>query len=236
MSKGLFIVGTDTDVGKTFVTAGMMRVLLKNEINAISYKPVQSGGVLKDEKLLSTDVEFVKTVADIKENVPMNSYCLKEPVSPHLAAEVDHLQIDIKKILNDYKTLQEKYNYVIVEGAGGVVVPLIRDEYYIYNLIKELNIPVAIVARAGVGTINHTSLTLHFLQSIGIEVKGIIINQYNGSYYEKDNIEVIKKIAGIKNVVTIDKVALIEDEMNIEKVRDYFETNLSLEKVLNFFN
>ena len=236
MVKKLFIVGTDTDVGKTFVTAGIIHVLRENNYNACSFKPVQSGGILKDNKLLSGDVEFVKDVTQIHEdNSMMNSYCFKEAVSPHLAAEKENIKIDKNKILDDYKKLKEKYDFIVVEGAGGIIVPLIRDEYYIYDLIKDLDASVVIVARAGVGTINHTVLTVNFLKSMGIDIKGLIINGYNNKFYEDDNIEVIKKITGVQVISILNKVKTHENEDFILNAKNEFDKSLQIEKILNLF-
>ncbi|AKL94812.1 dethiobiotin synthetase BioD [Clostridium aceticum] len=237
MGKGLFIVGTDTDIGKTFVTAGMTHLLRKNSFKAISFKPVQSGGILKNDKLVATDAAFAKEVAAIEEeDVVMNSYCLKEAVSPHIAAEQEKVKIDINKIIDDYERLKAAYDYVLVEGAGGVVVPLIRDRYYIYDMIRDFNVPVVVVARAGVGTINHTALTVDFLKKLGVEIKGFVINQYHGSYYEKDNIEVIKKITGLNAVAIIHKIDLKEEQEAVINIRKIFEKSLTVEGVLNLFD
>lgn len=236
MAKGLFIIGTDTDVGKTFVTAGITYILRKHNLNACSFKPVQSGGILKENKVFSGDIEFIKNVTEINEtNQMMNSYCLKEAVSPHIAAELENITIDKNKIIKDYKRLQEKYDYVVVEGAGGIIVPIIRDRYYIYDLIKDLNIPVVIVARAGVGTINHTALTINFLKNHGIEVKGVIINEYSNSYYEDDNIKVIKNITGVDVISIINKLNIEEDEDFVLKVRDEYSKSLEINKILSLF-
>lgn len=236
MNKGIFIIGTDTDVGKTFVTAGINYILRKNDFNAISFKPVQSGGILNSNKLIPGDIEFIKEVSGLNEDYEiMNSYCFKEAVSPHIAAEIENVYIDKNKIINDYKKLYETYDYCIVEGAGGSIVPLIRDKYYIYDLVKDLNIPVLIVARAGVGTINHTSLTVDFLKSLGIEIKGIIINGYTGSYYEDDNIKVLKSITDLYIISVINKLELSEKEDFILKAREEFEKSLDIEKILNLF-
>lgn len=236
MNKGVFIVGTDTDVGKTFVTGGINYVLRNKGINAISYKPVQSGGILKGNKLIAGDVEFIKEVSKLEEDYEtMNSYCFKEAVSPHIAAEMENINIDKNKIINDFKKLQETYDFCIVEGAGGSIVPLIRNEYYIYDLIKDLNLPVIIVARAGVGTINHTVLTVNFLKSLGIEIKGIIINGYTGSYYEDDNIKILKDITGLEIISVLNKLDIDENEDFITKAREEFNGSLDVKKLLNLF-
>ncbi|MBC2580966.1 dethiobiotin synthase [Clostridium sp. DJ247] len=236
MSNGLFVIGTDTDVGKTFVTAGITYVLRKNNYNACSFKPVQSGGILRDEKLLPGDVEFVKNVTQINENYGvMNSYCFKAAVSPHLAAEMENISISKNKILEDYKKLKEKYDYVVVEGAGGTIVPLIRNKYYIYDLIKDLDIPVVIVAGSGIGTINHTALTVNFIKSKGIEIKGLIINGHNNSFYEDDNIEVIRNITGLEIVSVINKVNTSLNGDLILNVKNEYEKSLKIEKILDLF-
>lgn len=236
MGKNLFIIGTDTDIGKTFVTAGIVHVLIKNNYNACSFKPVQSGGILKNKELIAGDAEFVKEVTQIHEtNSAMNSYCLKEAVSPHLAAEMENIKINRDKILNDYRKLKEKYDYVVVEGAGGVIVPLIRDEYYIYDLIKDLDASVVIVARAGVGTINHTVLTVEFLRSRGIEIKGLIINGYDNNFYEDDNIEIIKNITGLEVISVLNKINSGEKEDFIANAKSEYEKSLEIEKIISLF-
>ena len=236
MVKKLFVIGTDTDVGKTFVTAGILDILRKNNYNACSFKPVQSGGILKDGELISGDIEFIKDVTQIHEtNLMMNSYCLKEAVSPHLAADMENIKIDKYKILDDYEKLKQKYDYTVIEGAGGIIVPLIRDEYYIYDLIKDLDAPVVIVARAGVGTINHTALTVNFIKSKGIEIKGLIINGYNNSFYENDNIEAIKNITGLEVISVLNKVNTDKNEDFILNAKIEYEKSLEIEKVLRLF-
>ena len=182
MGKGIFIIGTDTDVGKTF-TLGAMTYALKNEgKKVIPYKPVQSGG--------SGDTKYIKEICDLENDFnELNTYTFEEAVSPHLASKMENVEISKDKIINHYKKLVDTYDYVLVEGAGGVVVPLIDNNYFIYDLIKELDLDVVLVARAGVGTINHTVLTNEFLKLHNIKAKGIIINGYNNKFYEDDNIK-----------------------------------------------
>ncbi|MCY6484702.1 dethiobiotin synthase [Clostridium aestuarii] len=236
MAEGIFIVGTDTDVGKTFVTAGITYVLRKNGFNACSFKCVQSGGVYKEDKLISGDVKLVKDITGIKEEYDvMNPYCLKEEVSPHIAAEVEDTAIDKQKILEGYKKLKEKYDFVIAEGSGGVVVPIIRDKYYIYDLIKDLNLPVVIVTRAGVGTINHTVLTVEFLKSKNIKIKGIIVNGYKGNFYEDDNIKVIKSITGLEVISVLNRVEEKDYDNFIEKARNEYYRSMNINEILKMF-
>lgn len=236
MSKGIFVIGTDTDVGKTFVTAGITYVLRKNGFNACSYKAVQSGGVYEGTNLVSEDAQFVKNITSINEAYEvMNSYCFKTAVSPHIAGEIENIKIDKKIILEGYKKLEEKYDFIIAEGSGGAVVPLIRNDYYMYDLIKDLHISVVIVARAGVGTINHTVLTVEFLRNKGIDIKGIIINGYEGNFYEDDNIRVIKDITGLEIISVINKIKEKEYKSFVKKSREEYENNISIEKIKKIF-
>ncbi len=231
VGKGIFIIGTDTDVGKTFVTAGMAYRLRKEGYNACSFKPVQSGGILKENIMISEDVEFVKDICGLEnKDEKLYSYCFKEAVSPHLAGAMEKIEIDKNKIVQDYEKMKEKYDYIIVEGSGGIAVPLKKD-YFIYDLVKDLNLPAVIVGRAGVGTINHTILTAEFAQSKGIQVKGIIINGYTEGFYEEDNIKMIKNYTGMDIISTIKKVKT----KNLKDIKKEYENSIQLSEILKLF-
>lgn len=236
MGKGLFVLGTDTDVGKTFVSAGITYILRKNGFNACSYKGIQSGGIYREQELIAGDVQFVKDVTGIEEPYGvMNSYCLKAEVSPHIAAEMEGVVIDKDKLLSDYKRLEGKYDYVVAEGAGGLVVPIVRDRYYVYDFVKDLGIPVVLAARAGVGTINHTALTVAFARAKGIDIRAVVINGYQGNYYEDDNIEVIKSITGLGVAAVLHKVSCKPDVNFIECAKHEYESSIKLEALLQLF-
>ncbi|MGL5315711.1 MAG: dethiobiotin synthase [Peptostreptococcaceae bacterium] len=231
MGKGIFIIGTDTDVGKTFVTAGLTYKLRECGYNAIAFKPIQSGGILSEDGVIPPDTKYIKDICGLdNEHYEMNVYCLKEEVSPHLAAKMENIKILKEKIISQYNELIKKYDYVIVEGAGGIVVPLVDNEYFVYDLIKDLNLEVVIVARAGVGTINHTVLTYEFLKQNGIKSKGIVINQYNNKFYEDDNIEMISKLTQLDILQKLSKV----EQPTLNNIRNEYK-NLSIENILNLF-
>lgn len=238
MGKGIFVIGTDTDVGKTFVTAGLTYKLKESGYNVIPFKPVQSGGVLEaDNSLTPPDINYIKSIEDnnckftLDEYSKMNVYCLKEEVSPHLAARTENIKINKEKIINHYNKLINEYDYVIVEGAGGIVVPIIENEYFIYDLIKDLNLDVIIVARAGVGTINHTVLTHEFLKGRNIKVKGIIINNYSSKFYEDDNIDLIEKLTNLKVLAKINKI----NNFTKTNIQEEYK-KLDLDEILKLFN
>lgn len=197
-----FVLGTDTDVGKTYISSLLYKGLKK--IGCGYFKAIQSGCYFENGKLIAPDVLEVCKKSDEDYNEEYILYRLKEAVSPHLASEMENIEIDIQKIKERYELLKNKNNYLIVEGAGGLLVPLIRDKFYIYDLIKLFNIPVILVCGTRVGAINHTLLTLEALRNRGIEVKGIVFNRVNlSNNYEKDNIEIIKKIGKIENTIIV---------------------------------
>jgi len=215
-SKGIFIVGTDTDVGKTFITAGIISALRNKNIDAVPFKAVASGGPV--------DLDFFMKVCKLPEERKYNTYCFQTPVSPHLASEIENIKIDLKVIQNDYQVLKDQAEFVIAEGAGGLIVPIIRDQYYIPDLIRDLELPVVLVARAGVGTINHTCLTIEALKSRNISVKGIILNQYSGSDTELDNIKIIESLT---NTPIIARVPNIDVEVTEDNFYDLVGKHLS---------
>ncbi|MDX1638788.1 MAG: dethiobiotin synthase [Balneolaceae bacterium] len=156
-----FVTGTDTGIGKTVVSA-----MLAQGLDATYWKPVQSG--LQEE----TDTEFVKRTTNLPASrFVEEEYRLTEPLSPHASAAIDGITISMDRFsLPDYQT-----RHLVVEGAGGLMVPL-NDEYMIIDLIKYLNLPVLLVSRSELGTLNHTFLSLEALRSRGIEILGVVMN------------------------------------------------------------
>ncbi|QUI24176.1 dethiobiotin synthase [Vallitalea pronyensis] len=174
------ISATGTDIGKTYVTAGLAYTLAKQGKKVAYYKPIQSGGEEQNKQLVAPDVEFVKSISHKDASIDCyNTYCFREPVSPHLAAEMEQVEMDIHHIIKTYDYLQEHYDVVMVEGAGGLAVPLIRGKIWLYDLIKRLFLDVVMVADAGVGTLNHTLQAYAFAKSKGLKVPLIVLNRYD---------------------------------------------------------
>lgn len=238
MSKSIFIVGTSTDIGKTFVAGGIINALNKENKNVCYFKPVQSG-IASDEDYSLTDVDFIKRVSSLKQDTrQMNTYSFKEALSPHLAAKREDTVVDIEEILKKYRELKNKYDYIVIEGAGGVIVPITED-YYIYDLIKDMKSEVIVVADSRVGSINHTCLTIDFLKRQNIDIKAVVINRYKGKFYEGDNIKMIERISNIKAKLIIKDID-VKDE-NIDKndfldlIKQEYDRSFTIEKVLKLF-
>ncbi|MBB6217217.1 dethiobiotin synthetase [Anaerosolibacter carboniphilus] len=234
MAKGIFIVGTDTDVGKSVITAGLVYLLRKNGYRGVSYKAVQSGGIEEDGRLISADARFVNLVAGLEEDQEnINGYCLRTPVSPHLAAKLEGVKLEKAVILKKYQALCKKYDYVIAEGSGGLVVPLIDEAYMVYDFIKELDLPLLVVARTGVGTINHTVLTVKHARQMGLEVKAIVMNGYRGSIAEEDNIKMVERLTGVPVLGVIDQLEYIDVEKgSYGNLKEEFERKMDIQVLL----
>ena len=167
-NKTIFITATDTGVGKT-VTTYVLGVLLKAQgFDVGVMKPVQCAG---------KDAQFLKKALAIKDELSLiNPFYAPEPLSPHLALRRAKISFDKKRVQGCLKELQRRHEIVLVEGAGGLMVPL-SNGYYNADLIADLKAEVIIVARLGLGTINHTLLTINEIKRRGLKIKGIIFCQ-----------------------------------------------------------
>lgn len=218
MTKGIFVTATGTDVGKTFISALMVKKLRDLEINGGYYKPALSGAEIVNGELIPGDCSYVLKTAGIDAN-PMDfaSYVFKSAVSPHLAAEIEGVSIKSDKIKADFKKKKREFDYLVVEGAGGIICPLnLKDEKLMLpDVIKMLGLDVVVVASAELGSINNTVLTTEYIKNHGIQVKGIILNYYNeNDFMQRDNKTQIENLTGINVIATVKKD---EKDLKIEK-------------------
>lgn len=217
--KSLFITATGTDVGKTYVSGLLVKKLRELGLNCGYYKPALSGAVKQQNgSLLPGDCDFVVRTSKLNVNpTDCVTYCFEEAVSPHLAAE--RVGVNIKKnvILDDYKKISNSYDYLIVEGAGGITCPfnLKEEKLLLPDIIKALNIPVVIIANGGLGTINSVILTVDYAKTQGLHIKGIILNNYEKeNFMHIDNKKQIEKLTGVKVLTT---VAKNDNDLDIDK-------------------
>ncbi len=172
----LFVTGTDTAVGKTVVTGGIAAALRAEGMNVGVMKPVVAGLVQHEGRDISEDVRFLETAAGIIEEEDLIApYRLPLPAAPQLAAEQAGVVIDPAHMLEAARTLERRCDLLLVEGAGGWLVP-IRTDYLMRDLARDLAAPVLVVARMTLGTINHTVLTVEAVQAAGLPVLGIVLN------------------------------------------------------------
>lgn len=177
MSSGLFVTATDTGVGKTIVTATLARILRLRGVNVGVMKPVTSGCAERNGELVSDDAELLAWAAGIECDEDVAPYRLREPLAPVEAAKRDGVKIDFSRIAASYERLCSRHDFVLVEGAGGLMVPL-NGGLLIADLATHLKLPVLVVARPGLGTINHSVLTCFAAGQMGLEVKGVIVNRF----------------------------------------------------------
>ncbi len=197
MSKAIFVTATDTGVGKTTVSAAIASILKENGKSVGYFKPVETGcgEGPNDAKLLS------EITGQSLDEVVL--YTFEYPVSPYMATKMERRKIDVQRIIDHYRKLREKYEYLIVEGAGGVCVPIKREgkDFYTYiELIRDMDIGSLVVARGGLGTINHTCLTVRALKDRNLNVKGVVMNLFTGSdedVSEMTNSIVIMEMTGV---------------------------------------
>ena len=177
MAEGIFITGTDTGVGKTIVSTALAILLRQKGVKVGVMKPVTSGCHEVDGRLVSEDAELLAAGAGIPVSDEVAPYLLREPAAPSAAAEKDGVRIEFSRILAAYHRLADSHDFIIVEGAGGLMVPL-TGGLLVADLVKLLALPLLVVARPDLGTINHTLLTCFAARQLDLDVRGVVVNGY----------------------------------------------------------
>lgn len=227
LTKGIFITATGTDVGKTYISALIVKTMRENRLNCGYYKPALSGVEEHDGEIIPGDCAYVLNKAGIAANASdYVSYIFKPAVSPHLAAQIENNPIKLNKIINDFTKIKNEFDYLLTEGAGGIVCPFNTDENLILpDVIKALGLDIIVVASAELGSINSTVLTVEYAKQQGINVKGIILNKYDeNNFMQKDNKIQIEKLTGLKTLAVVkendDTIDLNEIEPAFQEIFD----------------
>ena len=191
-AKTLFITGTGTDVGKTYVTGLILKKLHQSGVSAAYYKAAMSGNDRRaDGTLIPGDALTVKEVSGISQPLEeMCPYVYENAVSPHLASKMEGNPVVMEQVKKGYEAVCEQYEYVTVEGSGGILCPLSMDgdEIWLEDVIQACGTGCVMVADAGLGTINSVGLTAFYMKQKGIPLKGIIFNRYEpGNVLHEDN-------------------------------------------------
>lgn len=208
MSKTIFITGTGTDVGKTYVTGLIVKKLREAGKSAAYYKAAMSGNQRRpDGSLIPGDALQVKTMSGMEQPLEeMCPYVYETAVSPHLASQLEGNPVDMERVLCDFDQVCGKYEYVTAEGSGGILCPLRFDGQTIQleDFILARDLPCLIVADAGLGTINAVVLTAEYMKARGILGKGIIFNHYEpGNKLHEDNLLMCETMTGLKVVACV---------------------------------
>ena len=202
MGKALFVTGTGTDIGKTYVTGLIVKCLRDAGLSAGYYKAALSGAeVAADGTLLPGDALHVARVAGLDAADVTVSYVYRDAVSPHLAAQIEHRPMDFAKVAEDYRRAKERTDYLTVEGSGGIICPLRWDDdehVVLDDLAVRLGLAALVVADAGLGTINAAVLTAEHLHARGIPLRGFIFNNWQGGLMQEDNVRMVEEITGAR--------------------------------------
>jgi len=212
MEKGIFITATGTDIGKTYVSSLWIKELKKRGSSAGYFKPVLSGAqTKKNGRMIDSDVHYVcKTAGILKNPEELVSYAFKMAVSPHLAAKIENKPIKKEKIFSDFQRVSKEYDYMVVEGCGGIACPIYLEEETILltDLVQMLGLEILIVASAELGTINATILTAAFAEKHKIPIKGIVLNRFQkGNFLHEDNRLQIERLTDISVIAVVQENA-----------------------------
>lgn len=187
-----FISGIDTDAGKSIVTGVIARTLLKKGVNVVTQKFIQTGCVGISEDILKHREIMGIEPLEVDKDGTTCPYVMTYPASPHLAAEIDKVDIDVKRIHQSTVKLAAMYDMVLLEGAGGLYVPVTRD-YLTIDYIQEYKHPLILVSSSKLGSINHTLMSLELCRLRGIEVKYVVYNDFpnDSEFIKNDSITII---------------------------------------------
>ena len=208
MSKNLFVTGTGTDVGKTYVTGLVIKRIKESGANAAYYKAVMSGNERRaDGSLIPGDALSVREVSGIAQPLEeMCPYIYEHAYSPHLAARIEGGPVELSVVRDGFLKVSEKYDYVTVEGSGGILCPIRYDgeKIMLEDVVKALNLSCLLVADAGLGTINSVVLTAEYMRARNIPIVGMIFNRFHpGNVMEKDNIRMCEELTGLKTLACV---------------------------------
>jgi dethiobiotin synthetase len=190
MYKGIFVTATDTEAGKTYISCRIAHELVKMGVQTGVMKPFASGSRSDAYKLIKA--------SGAKDKIEkINPLYFKFPLAPYASAVLEKKKVGLSLVWKSYKELSKKYEFMVVEGIGGLLVP-IKNDYNVLDLIKGFKLPVVVVARPGLGTVNHTLLTVQKLKQNKIKVLGIILSgKRKNSISERTNPQVIKTLTGL---------------------------------------
>jgi len=232
--KGVFIIGTDTEIGKTTIAAGLGNLLIKNGIRVGVMKPFAADSMQYSKEFPSRDTKILKEATNSQEhNNIINPFFYNIPSAPYLVSKIqkNFKQIDPKKILDIFHALQKKNEFIIVEGMGGLMVPLTKS-LYIADVVKMLNIPVILIMSNKIGTINHIVMTAFLCRHYKLNVIGIIINNIFNPIERKFTMintvlpETVNELTGYPILAVIpyvkspnnDKIAKFLKNTNMDKI------------------
>ena len=229
--KSYFITGTDTGVGKTTITAALAACIKKLGIDVGIMKPVATG-IPQKSGFKSSDVSILYHACGVDDSEDLvNPIFMPIPSSPYDASKMLDLKFDREIIFEKYEKLKHKHKMLLVEGIGGIMTPLSKD-YFVADMIKNMNLEAIIVTRSTLGTLNHTMMTVNACHDYEIPINGIIINNYDerGDPAEKNSPSTIHEIT---NIPILGIVPFVRDYQNLDVMISLVEKNIDLKSIIS---
>lgn len=223
--NGIFVTGTDTDVGKTIISSGLAAVLKEKQIDVGVFKPLLSGISREDP---ASDTSLLKQLSETpltpEEITPFE---FKEPLAPYVAGKIEGKNIKLEDVVRHWEKIRNKHEFFIVEGAGGISVPL-GEHFLVSDLMKAIRLPIVIVARPNLGTVNHIFLTVQYAKSLGLTIAGIVINGISDhpDLAEKTNPELIEKLCEVPILGITPKLKELKKESIKKMVKEHVDVKL----------
>ncbi len=227
MSKTLFVIGTGTDIGKTYISGLIVKKLRESGSRAAYYKAAMSGNERRaDGSLIPGDALFVKEVSGISQPLEeMCPYIYETAVSPHLASKIEGNPVRMEVVLEGFQRVCGSYEYVTLEGSGGILCPLCFDEgeLWLPDVIKACGAGCLLIADAGLGTINSVGLTAFYMREHDIPLKGIIFNHFKpGDVMQEDNRKMCEHLTGARVIACV-REGDTELDISAEDLKSLYE-------------
>jgi dethiobiotin synthetase len=236
MPKGFFITGTDTGVGKTLIAGALIRGLAMLGIKAGGMKPVETGCGREGDVLIPYDGMYLKQIAHMQEPITLvTPCCFEHPLAPLAASEIEKTAVSRTDIRKAFHRLSRHYDAIVVEGIGGLLVPIKKDSFVI-DLAEEFGLPLIVVAKPGLGTINHIMLTVQYARKSGLDVAGVIINYAQppeNSLAEETNPELLSQVCPVPIIGVFPYLKSTEENaiegavvknLNLEAIAKYIDS------------
>ena len=227
--KSLFITGSDTDIGKTYVTAGLAITFRNLGIDVGVMKPFAAGHPQK-KGFKSEDVEILSRCAQVGDSEKLiNPQFFPIPASPYTAWKSLKIKPKVSTVLKSFQKLSSLHSMLLVEGMGGIMTPILKD-YFVANLIKDMKIPAIIVARTKIGSINHTIMTVKMAEKYKIPLRGIIINNFDSDGYDVK--ELTRDLKNLTKIPVLGSIPYIEkfDDSSLSSI---FKKSINMKLILN---
>lgn len=225
--KSFFITGTDTDVGKTVITSGIARALSNLKANVGVMKPFAAS----DQQITKVqDTEILAKAARVNDSTDLITPQFFEiPASPYTASQNLDTKVNLEIVLESYQKLCKKYKILFVEGMGGIMTPILEN-YFIVNLIKDMNSEVIIVTRTKIGSINHTIMTIKMCQQLKIPIKGIVINNFDTEGYVASELK--RDLEGLTKIPVLGIIPRINN-LDAENVAQIITNEINLDELIS---